>query len=184
MSSRGDSGVMFRLAACALVGALVVAALVAAIGSAAPSLRPAAAPIDCTLGQPLGRGKECEWVASPRRFAYCKYEYDDSDPENDRHGLFCVSPVSGNWVRITCCDENRASYGRSRRFLGFQRQAEVVRGEWYSDRPGDAVAQCRASDRFFFCHMTYRTAMWFKPDGSFALLRRTEGGRWKLEARG
>ena len=174
---------MFKLITCGLFGAVVVA-LVVSIASAAPSVRSKASPSGCRDGEPARWATDCEWLVSPRRFAYCNYRYDDSDPGQDRWRMLCVSPVSANWVRMTCCDDNRASYGRDRRFRSFQRPAEVVYGEWLSDRPSDAVARCRANVHFFFCSLNYEIAVWFKPDGSWALVRRREDGRWKLEARG
>jgi hypothetical protein len=174
-------------AAGALVGAVVVATLLAGVGSASQSLRPAAAPFGCTNAQAFYNGQKCLWVAPPGRFAYCGYYFT----ADDTNWMLCVSPVSGNWVRMSCCGdvEAQASYGRDRRLLGVQRRAEVVRGEWFSDRPSDAIGQCRANARFFICTLNYEIAVWFKPDGSFALLRGEYDSKkarniWKLEARG
>jgi hypothetical protein len=175
----------FRL--WSLVGVLLVS--LSAVGAAAsPSLRPAAAPDECLFIQSR-TGDLCEWVAAPRRFAYCKY----SVATGNNDGMLCVSPVSGSWVRMAvfCCFFDpgfsarppHGSYGRDPDFVGFRRRAEIVRGDWFPDRPSNSKAYCRANVRFFFCALSGEIAVWFKPDGSFALLRRTKAG-WKLEARG
>ena len=174
-ATKGNRMKTFRL--WSLVGVLLVLSLSAAGAAASPS-RPAADPSDCTHWE-----KGCEWIASPGRFAYCKYDSDGGSPTG-QHRMLCVSPVSGNWVRMALGTyRNHSSYGRDPRFLGFRRRAEIVRGEWLSDRPSDAVAQCRANVHFFYCSLNDEMAVWFKPDGSFALLRATKHG-WKLEARG
>ena len=79
---------------------------------------PAAAPFGCTnaIRRNIG-AKNCLWVTSARRFAYCGY-YVTPD-RSDR--LLCVSAVSGYWVRmaidqwVSGTSEDRhthSSYGR------------------------------------------------------------------------
>ena len=99
-------------------------------------------------------------IASPGRFAYCKYDSDGVAyrPASD---AVCVAGIrqlgpDGSWYL-----PQPLLVRPDPRFLGFRRRAEIVRGEWLSDRPSDAVAQCRANVHFFYCSLNDEMAVWF-----------------------
>jgi hypothetical protein len=169
---------VFAAAAAATVLAVDAAGVVAA-GTGVPPV-PSAYGYDCNRAVPL---TGCGWLTAPSRFVYCRLAYL-------RHAsrLDCYSTISGYSVGVFDPDQtlssppSRVTVGRDTSYRGLRQSAYVVRGEWANDRAMDADVFCRASRRFFACD-GLGVRVWFKSDGTFAVLK-WDGKAWQLWARG
>jgi hypothetical protein len=112
----------------------------------------------------------CGWLAPTGRFAYC-HDY----PDGIQAQLTCYSSTSG-WEISIPHDDPPGAHPSARRVaddVGRATRALVMRpGEtWYDSMPErTAEASCRSAKRFFLCELR-NYEVWFKPDGTFALVR-------------
>jgi hypothetical protein len=127
---------------------------------------------------------EPTWFRAPGHYAYCAHAMAED-------WLRCFSTVSGRWIRITnirsitvvrvgkgnseritVISNKRITTGRDPRLIGFRRNVPDSGKSllYYDDRPGENSVVCSAVRVFFRCAVG-GARFWFRPDGTFQLIR-------------